>query len=160
MTGETGDIRVRPATETDLAAVCAVEVESFPRPWSPGTFARLLERSDAELWVASGGEGSVVGHVVFWVAGDEGEVANIAVSPARRGAGLGGRLLDRALERMMDRRVAEVFLEVRASNRAAQRLYESRGFSRVGLRPGYYDRPREDAVIMRRALPRAPDRGP
>ena len=39
-------------------------------------------------------------------------------------------------------------LEVRVSNTAARSLYAKKGFSDVGIRPGYYEKPREDAVIM------------
>jgi ribosomal-protein-alanine N-acetyltransferase len=42
---------------------------------------------------------------------------------------------------------------VRASNDPAIRLYEKLGYARVGLRKGYYEKPREDAVIMQRDLP-------
>ena len=39
-------------------------------------------------------------------------------------------------------------LEVRVSNTAALRLYEKFGFVSEGIRPGFYERPREDANIM------------
>ena len=41
-------------------------------------------------------------------------------------------------------------LEVRSDNARAIRLYEKYGFQRAGLRPGYYQHPKEDAVIMTR----------
>ena len=52
-----------------------------------------------------------------------------------------------------------VFLEVRPSNRVAIALYESMGFERIGLRPGYYQASwgREDAFVYRLALvPQSP----
>jgi [ribosomal protein S18]-alanine N-acetyltransferase len=43
---------------------------------------------------------------------------------------------------------------VRVSNTAAQRLYARRGFQVVGRRRGYYAEPPEDALVLRRLLPR------
>jgi ribosomal protein S18 acetylase RimI-like enzyme len=42
----------------------------------------------------------------------------------------------------------EVFLDVRADNRAARALYESMGFSEISRRPGYYQPDGVDAVVM------------
>ena len=39
-------------------------------------------------------------------------------------------------------------LEVRSGNVAARKLYETCGFTEAGVRPGFYEKPREDAVIM------------
>ena len=50
--------------------------------------------------------------------------------------------------------LAFLTLEVRQSNAAAIALYEKHGFQRAGLRPGYYQHPREDAVIMTREFPK------
>ena len=41
-----------------------------------------------------------------------------------------------------------ITLEVRASNAAARSVYAKMGFNDVGVRPGYYEKPAEDAVIM------------
>ena len=41
-----------------------------------------------------------------------------------------------------------VTLEVRASNEPAIRLYDQHGFEVVGRRKGYYEAPREDAILM------------
>ncbi len=46
----------------------------------------------------------------------------------------------------------ELYLEVRVSNTAAQRLYERYDFEEVGRRPGYYTSPVEDAIVMRKRL--------
>jgi ribosomal protein S18 acetylase RimI-like enzyme len=52
------------------------------------------------------------------------------------------------------RGLAQLLLEVRHSNQAAQRLYTRLGFAQVGLRRGYYPagNKREDAVVMSLAL--------
>jgi ribosomal-protein-alanine N-acetyltransferase len=79
-------------------------------------------------------------------------VAILAVARLVQRQGLGRRLLHEALAAAGQRGCREMFLEVRASNDAAMRLYSSCGFEAVGRRVRYYVRPIEDAVVMKRAL--------
>jgi ribosomal-protein-alanine N-acetyltransferase len=82
---------------------------------------------------------------------DEAELANLAVDPSRRGTGVGAALLQAFLERVeAEPPLPAVYLEVRASNAAAQRLYARAGFVPAGVRRDYYERPREDALVLRR----------
>ena len=80
---------------------------------------------------------------------DEGYIDNIAVEPDARRHGVASALLD-VYCRFGAVNLAFLTLEVRASNQAAMGLYEKYGFQRAGLRPGYYQHPKEDAVIMTR----------
>jgi ribosomal-protein-alanine N-acetyltransferase len=77
---------------------------------------------------------------------------NVAVAPASRGQGIGRTLLDAVLAAIVRAGTRRVFLEVRVSNTAACRLYAGAGFREVGRRRGYYDHPREDALILARDL--------
>lgn len=140
------------AEEGDLPGILRVEFESFSQPWSESAFRSLLAREDAEVLVARDAREGVVGHAVGWTVLEEGELANIAVDPATRGKGLGGRLLDAMLGRLKAKGARLVFLEVRASNHPARILYEGRGFEVIARRPGYYRAPIEDALIMRKQL--------
>jgi ribosomal-protein-alanine N-acetyltransferase len=133
--------------ETDLDAVMEIERASFSTPWSRESFRNLLRRDDADLWVAVV-EGAVVGYAVVWYVAREAELGNLAVAPEWRQLGLGGRLLDWSVTRARARGVERMFLEVRESNRNAQRLYEGRGFVQVGRRKRYYRAPAEDAWVM------------
>ena len=47
-----------------------------------------------------------------------------------------------------ERGLSFLTLEVRAGNAPAIALYEKNGYARVGRRPGYYDHPKEDAILM------------
>ena len=98
------------------------------------------------------GGDEVAGYVVAWFVADEGEIANLAVDPAGWGTGVGRALLDAALAEGERRGAAAVYLEVRDSNDRARRLYRSRDFEEVGRRRGYYQRPVEDAIVLRRML--------
>jgi ribosomal-protein-alanine N-acetyltransferase len=84
--------------------------------------------------------------------GEEGEIADLAVAPAARRLGVGGLLLDRVVAEAMESGVRALYLEVRESNSAARALYHSRGFDTVGRRRRYYQRPAEDALVLRRDM--------
>jgi ribosomal-protein-alanine N-acetyltransferase len=129
--------------------VARLEAEAFSTPWSADTFRRLLRSGGPALLVAELPELPVAGYAVLWCFGDQGELANIAVAPGCRGRGIGSRLLTAVLDMARDRGVEELFLEVRESNERAIDMYERRGFELLGRRVGYYDRPREDARVMR-----------
>ncbi len=144
--------QLRPARKEDLPRVLSTEAASFSTPWSRATFEALLPRPSVVFRVlvapdARGGE-IVAGHGVLWAVGPEAEVANLAVAPSFRGTGGGALLLDSLLGEAAIRGVDRVFLEVRRSNDAARRLYRSRGFEEVGVRRGYYTKPREDALVL------------
>jgi ribosomal-protein-alanine N-acetyltransferase len=147
--------RVRPAVPGDLAAVAAIEQAAFSDPWSPSSFRALLGNPTVAFSVAER-DGVVVGYSVAWFAADEAELANVAVSAAMRGRGVGALLLDAMLGESAHRGAATVYLEVRESNAAARRLYASRHFREVARRRRYYHNPTEDALVLARPLGAAP----
>jgi ribosomal-protein-alanine N-acetyltransferase len=153
----TGTITISPASERDLPAIVAIERRAFSDPWSARSFREALDHPAVFFACArreaaeSGGE-EVAGYVVAWFVADEGEIANLAVDPAGWGTGVGRALLDAALAEGERRGAAAVYLEVRDSNDRARRLYRSRDFEEVGRRRGYYQRPVEDAIVLRRML--------
>jgi [ribosomal protein S18]-alanine N-acetyltransferase len=154
-----GGIAIRDATPDDLDAVVAIERASFGDPWSEASFRSLLRAETTRFRVATR-EGVVTGYAIASRIGDEAELANLAVAPAARRAGLGARLLDDLLATTDAEPAATVYLEVRAGNEPAQALYRSRGFTAVGRRKGYYSRPAEDAVVMRHLPSQLPDELP
>jgi ribosomal protein S18 acetylase RimI-like enzyme len=79
-----------------------------------------------------------------------------------QGLGLGAAILDWLVDDAGSRGARSMLLEVRPSNTPALRLYERKGFHRVGLRRRYYpahDGAREDAIVMVRRLASEPFRG-
>lgn len=139
---------VRPAREADLGEVVSIEEASFPIPWSERAFRAVMGRADAVLLVAEE-DGWIVGHAAAWFAGDEGELADVAVRPSRRGHGLGRRLVEAIREASVERGVRDLYLQVRESNDAARHLYATAGFEPVGRRRSYYRSPKEDALVLR-----------
>jgi ribosomal-protein-alanine N-acetyltransferase len=143
-------VRLRPARESDLPAILAIERMSFTDPWSRSSFATLLEQPRVYFAVALDATERLLGYVVTWFVLDEAELANIAVSPDTRGRGVGALLLEGAIATAQTRGSESMFLEVRASNVSAIALYISHGFVQINRRTSYYKKPVEDALILRR----------
>ena len=152
MSGAPAGVVVRAAVEGDLAAIHAIERQSFGDPWSLEGFRDLLDHPRAKLEVAIGAGEELLGYAVAWYVADESEIANIAVARHARRRGVGALLLDRILRAAAAFGAKTVFLEVRESNVGARKLYEARQFAVAGRRAKYYRQPEEDALIMRREL--------
>ena len=146
-----GAVEVRRAREDDLAAIADIEAATFSEAWSARTFASLLGREDAVVRVAAEG-GAVVGYAVAVVRDGEAEIANLAVSEARRGRGAGESLLVHVLEVLRERGPLLVCLAVRESNTRAADLYRRVGFRNIGRHRSYYADPPEDALVLAREL--------
>jgi ribosomal-protein-alanine N-acetyltransferase len=90
----------------------------------------------------------IVGFSGIWVLADEAHITNIAVRQQYQRQGIGELLLISTIDLAKELEANTMTLEVRASNLAAQNLYNKYGFTQVGLRRGYYLDNREDAVLM------------
>ena len=131
---------IRSATEEDLAGIRRIQ-EASPEAvaWDPADYLAH------DCRVAALGERAAGFIVTRRVAEGEVEILNLAVDPAERRRGVATWLVGEALASGAGR----WFLEVRASNQAARKLYEKFGFQEVTRRPGYYQDSGEDAVVMR-----------
>jgi ribosomal-protein-alanine N-acetyltransferase len=140
----------RPADATALAALHAA---AFRRGWTEEEFERLLLERNVLTHRATIG-GRLVGFIVSRIGADEAEILSVAVTTARRGRGLAGRMLDLHLRRLAGLGVTVAFLEVDDDNVPARRLYERARFREVGRREGYYARPQgaATALVLRREL--------
>ncbi len=141
-------VTFRPMRRTDLDAVLAIEQRAFPQPWSRSFFEKELAAPQARCTVAVRADlPDVVGYTVCWRVLDEIHVLNVAVRADHRGAAIGRQLLESMLEegRATGGRVA--YLEVRAGNVSARRLYRRLGFRDLGVRRAYYG-PGQDAIVM------------
>ncbi|MCY1344640.1 Ribosomal-protein-alanine acetyltransferase [compost metagenome] len=143
----TDAVSFRPMTEADLDAVLKIEFAAFSHPWTRGIFTDSLKSYDCWLMFEGAQQ---VGHGVINVIVGEAHLLNITVKPESQGRGLGLRLLEHLMERARELQAGECFLEVRASNQSAYRLYERYGFNEIGRRRDYYPAVggREDALVM------------
>lgn len=175
--GRAGDerrIRFVPMTEADLDAVLAVEKTAYAHPWSRRHFADSLasgypavmllgEARPDEAVLPERTDGRVLlGYLVAMPGVEEVHLLNITVAPAHQRQGWARLMLDALVLWSRGQRARWLWLEVRQGNAPARRLYETYGFSQVGLRRGYYPAghlQREDAVVMSLNLATTGDRG-
>lgn len=138
---------------SDLDQVCAIEQAVFSDPWSREGFAESLGSGQAILLTAVSEAQKVVGYCCLYCALDEGEIVNVAVSETFRKQGIGERMVRHLMQAGTKRGAKNFYLEVRAGNQPAQRLYEKLGFKTVGIRKNFYEKPVENALVMMCALP-------
>lgn len=131
----------------DLKQVIPIERRNFSTPWSPGGFRLALRNPDSVALKVMRDE-ELVAYLVAFREERELLIANIAVHEHYRGMGVGSRLLRECMNRARRAGLKYAVLDVRESNRIAQNLYRKLGFRVFGRRPGYYQNPREDALVM------------
>ncbi len=134
----------------DLDQVMEIEEESFSIPWTANGFFTFLIREDA-LFLVSEDDNTINGYIGLICAPPEGDITNVAVRSSEINKGIGKALVSEMISRAHEKGVDDIFLEVRVSNVPAIRLYEAYGFENMGIRKNYYERPTEDAFIMKRS---------
>ena len=132
---------------SDIPALLRMEREIFSMPWSERAFIELFERA-YNIQVTAEIDGAIAGCACLTMLGGEGEIDKVMVAEQFRQSGIGFMLVQELLRRGREAGASEFTLEVRKSNLAAIRLYEKSGFASEGVRPGFYEKPKEDAVIM------------
>ncbi|HBG92028.1 MAG TPA: ribosomal-protein-alanine N-acetyltransferase [Nitrospiraceae bacterium] len=140
-------LTIRTMQESDLPSIVKIERLSFSTPWSETSFFNEIykQRSIPKVAVI---DDRIAGYICANHVADEGHILNLAVHPDFRGKGIANTLVENILEELKENACRFLYLEVRASNNAARKLYEGFGFSVVGTRKEYYTEPKEDAVIM------------
>ena len=146
------DYHISQAREELLPQLQQIEQRSFSVPWTEAMLRLQLDPNSHVFLTAETADGLVAGYVGMMYILDEGYISNVAVAPEHRRRGVADMLLDALAERARALRLRFLTLEVRASNGPAIALYEKHGFSQVGRRPNYYEKPREDALLMTWAL--------
>jgi ribosomal-protein-alanine N-acetyltransferase len=144
-------ISLRDMRPADVADVAAIERSSFTTPWSENSiyseiYGRYSITRVAEL------DGVIAGYVMAKLILDEGHLLDLAVHPKYRMRGIGRMLMEDVTRGLSFNGCKAFFLEVRASNAAALKLYADLGFNVVGTRKNYYKNPVEDAFIMMQTL--------
>ena len=143
---------VRSARPDDAEILLEIDGLVNVSSWSPRQFAAACDSAmtAAESVLVWEFKGRVCGFIIFSTVLDEVCIHNLAVHPARQGAGFGRKLVVAALELAKQQGAGRCLLEVRESNTAARGLYEALYFHLDGVRKGYYPTAtgREDALLM------------
>lgn len=133
--------------EGHVAQVAALEKLCFSDPWSETSVASELD-NPLSLWLIAEEEGTVLGYVGSQTVLDETDMMNIAVRPECRRRGIAAALIGELVNQLREHGSHVLRLEVRESNVPAIALYESMGFTQLGLRKNYYRNPKENALIL------------
>jgi [ribosomal protein S18]-alanine N-acetyltransferase len=143
---------IRAMHELDIPVVAAIERAAYQFPWSEGIFRDCL-RVGYVCRVIDMGE-DIAGYGIMSVGAGEAHILNVCIRDDHRSRGFARKIMLYLLERARGAGMYEAFLEVRPSNLAAARLYQSMGFEQVGTRRGYYQATvgREDAAVLRLIL--------
>ena len=149
-------MNIREMKDTDIAAVSRIEKLTHIQPWSESVLTDCYH-SDYLCFVAEENDyqKELKGYIILSQVLDEAHLLNLCVSLKYQGFGLGRELTARGIKEVVKRGARKMFLEVRRSNMRAIRLYESFGFSEIGIRTNYYQGSSlsEDAVVMALVLP-------
>ena len=139
----------RKMTPDDVEAVYAIELATFPSPWTLDSFHyEMQENQFAHYTVAVNDVGKVIGFCGMWIVIDSAQITNVAVLPEARGLGIGEALMRESMKVAKNGGADIMSLEVRVTNTVAQNLYRKLEFQDGGIRKGYYTDNGEDALVM------------
>ena len=150
------EISVSPPAKSDIPSILEIEYDSQPEPWTEKAFLEEINRANSSLLVARLPAGDpvgapspeVAGYICFWSVAGEIQILNLAVRKALRRRGIARKLIELAIRTGREQHAGLLTLEVRKSNSAARKLYESLGFRVTGERPDYYGVRKEPAILM------------
>ena len=134
-------------TIDDLEEVALMEQRCFSMPWSKNAYEQALKSDNVIYIVAKDGQ-RIVGSCGVRNILSEGEITNVMIDEPFRGKGISYPMLQKLLEEGKKIGVCQFFLEVRAGNKSAIRLYKKCGFIVEGVRKNMYEMPVEDGLVM------------
>lgn len=121
-----------------------IHAKCFPnKPWSANDFSDL-KKSGCEIIASQNG------FIVWRAIADEAELITIGVNPDARRSGIAAAMIGIMENELRRNGVKHIFLEVAENNTTALKLYERTGFTKIGVRPKYYDD--VDAIMMKKDL--------
>lgn len=133
--------------ENDAVYIAEIERYCFSTPW---TEQQIKSSDDSTVFFLAKADDKTVGYGGMYTVLDEGYITNIGVMPDYRRKGIGAKIVNELINYSIKNSLSFLSLEVRVSNIAAIKLYDSFGFKEVGKRKNFYNKPKEDALIMTR----------
>jgi ribosomal-protein-alanine N-acetyltransferase len=142
------ELAIHRMQDEDVPAVFQLDRASFSLPWTELSYLFEIHKNENSIPLVAYAGTDLAGFIVVWQVEDEAHIGTIAVAENARRSGVARSLIYAGLGQAYSRGARKAFLEVRAGNTAARRLYESLGFVDFDLRKRYYADNHEDAVIM------------
>jgi ribosomal-protein-alanine N-acetyltransferase len=139
---------IRGFERRDVPDVLAIEAAQFPEPWTRAMLLDEITNLETRRYTVAVEGASVIGYLGVMFVMDELHVNTLGTLPGHEGRGVATSLLHDAWAAARERGVRRATLEVAASNTRAQELYFRFGFAPVGVRKNYYERTREDALVL------------
>ncbi len=147
MMNEQSLVVIREMRDEDVPSVAQIEEKTFSMPWSEADFRDMIKQ-DNMTYVLAEIEGKIIGGAGLRNILGDAEITNVAVLNEYRNTGIGYKILTALIEKGKKIGAEAFTLEVRISNKPAIHLYEKLGFLSEGVRKNFYEKPKEDALIM------------
>ncbi|MCB0318169.1 MAG: ribosomal protein S18-alanine N-acetyltransferase [Bdellovibrionales bacterium] len=144
-------IILRNISLADAKQLALLDKDCNQIPWSAKLFRQEIKAEYSEV-IGAYLDDFIVGFIIFHKLIDAAHIVSFGVASKFRRCGLGRSLLATALEIMVREGLSWVSLEVRASNKAARKLYDHTGFNEVGVREKYYSDNSEDALVLKASV--------
>ena len=149
MAAQAQNYSIRKMQKNDLEKVTALEAACFSMPWKYKDFEEALINPHRIYLVAETDGQEIIGGCMLTNIAGEGDISNVAVDARFRGRKIATALLQKLFAYgSAEYGICAYTLEVRIKNIAAIRLYENAGFRAEGIRPNFYEKPKDDAIIM------------
>lgn len=129
-------ITYRRMTAADVDAVYAIELATFPTPWTLDSFHYEMRENQYAHYIVAEDETEIIGFCGMWLVIDAAQITNVAVVESARGKGIGEALMKEAIRVAREAEMEVMSLEVRVTNMVAQNLYRKLGFQNGGIRKG------------------------
>lgn len=139
-------MELRIAKPEELPAIAKLET-CFAFPLSEQELRSLSQNELFRILLWADGT-QILGHCILYRVLDEAEITSFAIDEIYRGQGYGTAFLDTLLQALRQDGAKIAYLEVRESNAAARRVYQKCGFTEIGRRKRFYQKPTEDAIAM------------
>ncbi|MEE1086396.1 MAG: tRNA (adenosine(37)-N6)-threonylcarbamoyltransferase complex dimerization subunit type 1 TsaB [Schaedlerella sp.] len=131
----------------DAAAVAELEHQTYSDAWSEKGVMETIENPNT-LCLAAEKSGKMIGYLLVYLAVDEAEIARITILKEVRRQGVASKLFEELGKYCKEHKMVKILLDVRENNTSARAFYEKHGFAVDGIRPEFYEKPKEDAVLM------------
>ncbi len=141
------NIEIEKMSASHIEKLAIIEKECFSVPWSENALREESENTHSRFLVAVC-DGEVSGYIGAHNILGEVYITNVAVSEKHRRKGIGEKLINSLISLCQSENAEFITLEVRESNKPAINLYKKMNFKEVGKRKNFYEKPREDAILM------------